>query len=72
MKKVIVDIEKEYAVSESMGEASLKPCLIFPLPVEESDPDSLISYVNHPLMTVSDGVKELDGFSFGIKTPEGL
>ena len=49
-----------------------KPSLIFPLPVEESDPDSLISSVNQSLMTASAGTKELDGFSFGIKAPEDL
>ena len=54
-----------------MGEAPSKPSLIFPLPVEENDPDSLISYVNQSLITASDGMKELDGFSFGIKAPEG-
>ena len=54
-----------------MGEASLKPLLIIPLHVEESDSDSLISYVNQSLMTAN-GMKELDGFSFGIKAPEEL
>ena len=46
--------------------------LIFSSPVEESDPDSLISNENQSLMTASDGMKELDGFSFGIKAPEEL
>ena len=40
--------------------------------MKESDPDSLISYVNQSLMTDTDGMKELDGFSFGLKAPEGL
>ena len=55
-----------------MGEAPSKTSLIFPLPVEESDPDLLISYVHQSLMTASDCMKDLDGFSFGIKAPEGL
>ena len=55
-----------------MGEAQLKFLLIFQLPVEESDTDSLTSYVHQSSMTASDGIKELDGFSFGIKAPEGL
>ena len=55
-----------------MGEALSKASLIFTLPVEESDPDSLISYTNQSLMTVSDDMKELDGFCFGIKAPEDV
>ena len=55
-----------------MGEAPSKLILIFPIPVEENDPDSLISYVNQSLMTATDGMKELDGFCFCIKVPEGL
>ena len=55
-----------------MGEAPLKPSLIFPLFWGESDHGLLISYVNQSLMTASDGMKELDGFSFGIKAPNGL
>ena len=39
LKKVVVDIEKEYHVSESMGEAPLKTSLIFPLPAKVSDND---------------------------------
>ena len=46
--------------------------LLFQLPVKESDTDSLISYVNEALVTASDGMKELYGFSYGIKAPEGL
>ena len=72
LKKVFVDTEKEYNVSESMGEAPLKPSLIFSLPLKEYDPDLLILYVHQFLMKASDGMKELDGFSFDIKTPEGL
>ena len=70
MKEVVVDIEKEYGVSESMGDTPSKPSLFLPLSVEQSDPDLLISFVNQSLMTASDGVKDLDGFSFGIKAPE--
>ena len=40
--------------------------------MKESDPDSLVSYVNKLLMTASDDKKELDGSSFGTKTPEKL
>ena len=40
LRKVVVDFEKEYGVYESMGEAPLKPSLVFPSPVEQSDPDS--------------------------------
>ena len=65
-------MEKEYSVSELMGEASLKPLLIFPLPLGENGHDSLILYVNQSSMRALDGMKELDGFSFGIKAPEGL
>ena len=72
LKEVVVDIKKEYDVSESMGEAPLKPLFIFPLPVDKSDPDLLISYLNQSLMTASDGMKERDEFSFGIKAPEEL
>ena len=39
--------------------------------MEESNPDSLISHKNQSLMTASDDM-ELDGFSYGIKTPEEL
>ena len=46
--------------------------LIFPLPLEESDLDLLISYVNQSLMIASCGTKELNGFSFGITAPKGL
>ena len=45
-KEVVVDIKKKNSVSESMGEAPSKPLLIFPFPVEENDPDLLISYGN--------------------------
>ena len=72
LKESVVDIEKEYGVSESMGEAPLKPLLIFPLSVQDSDANLLISNVNQSLMKASDGMKELDGFSFGIKAPNGL
>ena len=72
LKEVVVDIEKEYDVSESMGEVPLKPLLISPLPLEESDHDSLISYVNYSLMKATYGMKELDGFSFGITATKGL
>ena len=36
------------------------------------DPNLLISYVNSSLMTASDNIKDMDGFNFGIKAPEGL
>ena len=49
-----------------------KLSLIFPIPVKESDPDSLILYVNQSLMTTSDGIKELDGSNFGTNAPEEL
>ena len=55
-----------------MEEAPKKPSLIFPIPIEESDPDSLISSVNQSSMTASVGMKDLDGFSFGIKASEEL
>ena len=42
--EVVVDIKKECGVSESMGDTPSKSSLIFPLPVEESNPDLLISY----------------------------
>ena len=72
LKEVVVDIEKEYDVSESIREAPLQPLLIFPLHLEENEPYLLISYVNQSLRTVSNSMKELDGFSFGIEAPEGL
>ena len=72
LKEKAVDIEMKYNVSESMGEAPLKPLLTFSLTVEESDPDLLISYFNQSLMRASNGMKELDGFSFGVKPSEGL
>ena len=55
-----------------MREAPLNYLLIFPLPLEESDHDLLISYVNQSLMKALNGLKEWDGFSFGINAPEGL
>ena len=55
-----------------MGEAPLKPSLIFPFPVEESNPDLLISNENQSLITASDGMRDFDGFSFVIRAPEGL
>ena len=67
LKEVVVDIEKTYNNFESMGEAPIKPMFIFPLSLEQSDHDLLMSYVNQSLITASDGMKELDGFSFGIK-----
>ena len=68
----VIDIKKEYGSSETMGDEPSKPSLIFPTPVEASNLDSLISYVNQSLMTASDGMEELDGLSFGTKTPEAL
>ena len=53
-----------YWISE---EAPSKPSLIFPLPVDKSDSDSLISYVNQSLMTSSDGTKEVEWISFWYK-----
>ena len=55
-----------------MEETPSKPSLIFPLPVEESDPDLLISYVQQLLMSASEGMKELDWFSFDAKAPKWL
>ena len=60
LKDILVNIENEYNASESMEEAPLKPLFIFPLPLKQSDPDSLISYVNQSLMRASYGMKELD------------
>ena len=45
-KEVVVYVKKKYDVSKSMGEAPLMHSSIFPLPVEENDPNSLISYFN--------------------------
>ena len=42
--EVVIDTEKEYGVYE-LGDMPLNPSFIFPLPVEESDVDSLISYM---------------------------
>ena len=67
MKEVVLDIEKKYGVTESVREAPSKPSLIFPLPVDKSDSDSLISYVNQSLMTSSDGTKEVEWISFWYK-----
>ena len=55
-----------------MEEAPLKSSFIFLIPVEESNPDSFISYVNQSLMTALNGMKELNGSSFGTKTSEEL
>ena len=41
--EVVIDLKKEYGLSETMGEAPSKPSLIFTIPVKEIDPDSLIS-----------------------------
>ena len=70
--EVVIDLKKKYDLSETMGEAPSKHSLIFPISVKESDLDSLISYVNQSMMTASDGMKELDGSSFGKKIPEEL
>ena len=35
--EVIIDLEEEYGLSETMGEAPSKPSLIFPVHVEEID-----------------------------------
>ena len=72
MKEFEVYIEKEYDVSESMVEAPLKPSLTFPIPLKVSDANSLISYLKKLLMRVSNGMKELDGFTFGVKPSEGM
>ena len=71
LKEVVVDIEKESKVSEPMWETPLKPSLMSPLPFDESDPDFLISFVNQSSMTTSEAMKEWDGLSFDLKTPEG-
>ena len=67
--KVVIDNKKEYCVSEATGDAPSKHLLVFPLPAEENNHYSLILYVNQSLMTASDGMRELDGFNFGIKAP---
>ena len=46
--------------------------LIFPIPVKESNLNSLMSYVNQTLITISDGMKELDGSNCDKKKPEQL
>ena len=71
MNKFVVDNDKEYVVSEVMGEAPLKPLLTFPIPLKESGPISLTLYLNKSLMRASDGMKELDTFTFGVKLTEG-
>ena len=58
--EVLLDAEKEYSVSETIRETPLKPSLIFPIPVEESNTESLISYVNQSSITASDVMKVLD------------
>ena len=65
VKEIIVDIEKEYNVSESMGNwffhfVLRRVILIY------------WSYVNQSVISASDRMKDLDGFSFGIKAPEEL
>ena len=52
--KFVIDLKNEFFVSETMGEPHSKLSLTFPIPVKESNPDSLISYVNQSLMTASD------------------
>ena len=47
------------------------PFLIFPVTLDESDPDSLCSYLSHLLIRALEGVKELDAFMFGLNAPEG-
>ena len=42
LTEVVVDIEKEWYVYDSMGKAPLKHLLIFQIPFEEGVPDSLI------------------------------
>ena len=46
----VIDVEKEYVVSETIGEVPSKLSLISPIPVKESNLDSLISYVNQSLI----------------------
>ena len=58
-KKVTVDVKKEYAVSEAMEETPWKASFIFPIPLKESDPDSLISYVNQSVMSASNSMNEV-------------
>ena len=69
---VAVDIKKEYYASEAKEEASVKVSLIFPVPMEENDPYSLISDIDQSLMRTSNGMKELGGFLFGVKSIKGL
>ena len=66
------DLKKECGLSETMREAPTKPSLIFPTPVEESNSDLLISYENQSFIAASDDMKELNGSSYGMKTPEEL
>ena len=40
--------------------------------LKESDPDLLIPYLNQSLTRALDGMKELDGFTVGLKPTEGL
>ena len=69
---VVIDSKNDYGVSELMREAPSKPTLNFSILVGENNPKLLISYLNQSLMTASDGMKELDGSSFGTKIPEEL
>ena len=46
--------------------------MIFLIPLEESDPYSMIEYVNQSLMRASNGIKGLNGFTFRVKAPEVL
>ena len=70
--EVVIVLKMEYCLSETMEEAPSKPSLIVLIPVKEIDPYSLISYVNKSLMRASDGLKELDGSSFGTKVLKAL
>ena len=45
-KEVAIGIKKEYDFSEANGEVPFKVSLIFPISLEESDPDLLISSIN--------------------------
>ena len=51
---------KRIDVSEAKEKAPLKGSLIFPIYLEERDPDLLISYANQSSMMASDSKKELD------------
>ena len=44
--EAVIDLKKEYGLSETMGESPTKSSLIFPIPVKKIDPDLRILYIN--------------------------